>query len=72
MKEDCIGELSIYNIKGQKVKTLFSNKPITKDELVRTTWDIKDETGKVVSPGIYFMKLETNTYTSTKKIMILK
>ena len=72
MNEDCIGELSIYNIKGQKVKTLFSNKPITKDELVRTTWDIKDETGKVVSPGIYFMKLETNTYTSTKKIMILK
>lgn len=72
MKEDCIGELSIYNIKGQKVKTLFSNKPISKDELIRTTWDIKDETGKVVSPGIYFMKLETNTYTSTKKIMILK
>ncbi|NQV18726.1 MAG: hypothetical protein HQ534_09315, partial [Armatimonadetes bacterium] len=34
MKENCIAELSIYNIKGQKIKILFTNESIPRDELI--------------------------------------
>ena len=72
MNEDCIGELSIYNIKGQRVKTLFSNKPITKDKLVRTSWNGKDESGKRVGSGIYYYKLDTNKKDYLRKMIIFK
>ncbi len=46
MKESCIGELSIYNVKGQKIKTIFSNLSIPRDELLIYNWNGKDESGK--------------------------
>jgi len=72
MKDDCIAELSIYNIRGQKVITLFTNKSITKDELFRITWNGKDDTGKAVSSGLYFYKLKAGDFNSTKKMILLK
>ena len=72
MKEDCIAELSIYNIIGQKVITLFTNKSVTEDELYRVTWNGKDETGNSVSSGLYFYKLKAGDFNSTKKMILLK
>ena len=72
MKDDCIAELSIYNIRGQKVITLFTNKSITKDELFRVTWNGKDDSGNSVSSGLYFYKLKAGDFNSTKKMILLK
>ncbi len=58
MTEDCFGELSIYNIKGEKVITLFKGN-IDKDVVNTVSWNGKDESGKEVGSGIYFYKLET-------------
>jgi len=63
-------ELSIYNIKGQKVKTLmdaYSSKGIF--ELV---WRGTDENGNKVSSGQYFVKLKQNGKITVSKIMLLK
>jgi len=72
MKEDCIAELSIFNIRGQKVITLFINKSITKDELYRINWNGKDNTGNSVSSGLYFYKLKAGDFNSTKKMLLMK
>jgi hypothetical protein len=64
-------ELSIYNIKGQKVKTLVQ------DEITRGThsinWNGDDEKGNPVSSGIYYSKLNVNGKTeAVHKCLLLK
>jgi flagellar hook assembly protein FlgD len=64
-------DLSIYNIKGQKVITLVS-KQLDKGKH-KVVWNGHDENGKSVSSGIYFYKLKTANHTSIiKKCMLLK
>ncbi len=62
--------LDVYNLKGQKVKQLVSDELTIGQHSV--VWDGKDESGKGVSSGIYFYKLRAGTYTSTKKMILLK
>ena len=63
-------ELSIYNIKGQKVKQLLSDQLTAGEHSV--VWDGKDERGNAVSSGIYLYRLETGNYSSTKKMLLMK
>ncbi len=72
MNENCIGNLSIHNLKGQKIRNLFKNRPISRDELVITSWDGKDEFGKNVSSGIYLYELKTNKQIYLKRMLLIK
>jgi len=72
MKENCIAELSVYNIKGEKITTLFQNKSISKDELIRINWNGEDDFGKAVSSGIYLYKLRTNKENFVRKMILMK
>ena len=72
LKEKSHINLSIYNLKGQLIKTLFDEeiKPI-KDFTI--TWDGKDDNGKDVSPGIYLYQLSVpNRKSITRKMILLK
>ena len=63
-------ELTIYNIKGQKVKTLYSG---LADEGEHTMiWEGKDSNDKLVSSGLYFYKLKTNNKELTRKMLMMK
>ncbi|NQV17926.1 MAG: T9SS type A sorting domain-containing protein, partial [Armatimonadetes bacterium] len=72
MKNDCIGELAIYNIKGQKTRILFTNKSIPKDELIIYNWNGKDKSGKEVSSGVYYYKLMTTKGNYIRKMILMK
>lgn len=63
-------ELSIYNIKGQKVKTLAESD--FEKGIHQVIWDGKDNAGKSVSTGIYFYKMETDSFSAVKKAILLK
>ena len=63
--------LCIYNIKGQKVKTLIQETLSAGKHSV--IWDGRDSNGKRVSSGVYFYKLEMNTGKPLiKKMLLLK
>ncbi|MDP8204180.1 MAG: FlgD immunoglobulin-like domain containing protein, partial [Candidatus Tenebribacter mawsonii] len=62
--------LEIFNIKGQKVKTLY--KGIAEEGKHSVIWEGKDTNGKSVSSGIYFYKLKTNSKELTRKMLMLK
>jgi hypothetical protein len=63
--------IEIFNIKGQKVKTLADNQFTPGSHSV--VWNGKDESGKPVSSGIYFYKLQVNgKMESMKKCLLLK
>jgi subtilisin family serine protease len=71
LAEESFVELTIYNIKGQLVKTLVSD---TKNEGVHVVnWNGTDDAGKNVTSGLYFYKLRTDgDYTSVRKMILLK
>jgi len=66
--------ISVYNIKGQKIKTLIS------EELTAGThnivWDGSNNSNKCVSSGIYFsvfdIKDEEGDFTCVKKMILMK
>jgi C1A family cysteine protease len=62
--------LTIYNIKGQKVKTLV-NETLPAGR-VSVVWNGEDNNSKQVSSGIYFYKLSVGNHQQTKKMLLLK
>jgi hypothetical protein len=64
-------ELSIYNIKGQRVKTLTDNHFEKGNHSI--IWNGDDDSGKVVSSGIYFYKLIIDSKTeAVRKCLLMK
>lgn len=70
-------ELTIYNIKGQQVKTFISNQLAAGRHSV--FWNGKDVNGLPVSSGVYFCKLlnsdstaETKNNLTSRKMLLLK
>ena len=64
-------ELSIYNIKGQKVRTLLAEeREMGKHSVV---WSGDDDTGKKVSSGVYFYQIAVNDeIEKMNKCLLLK
>lgn len=62
--------LNIFNTKGQLVRELANGDyPAGEHHLV---WDGKDKSGKPVSSGIYFYRLETGGYSKSRKMILMK
>ncbi len=64
-------EVTIYNLKGQKVRDLLIDQLINSADY-QIIWDGKDNKGIRVTSGIYFIKLINGDQESSKKIMLLK
>ena len=63
-------KITIYNIKGQVVKTLADKVyPAGNHQLI---WNGKDDKGRSVSSGIYMYRMETPSYAKTMKMMLMK
>jgi lamin tail-like protein/flagellar hook capping protein FlgD len=64
--------ITIFNLKGQKVKTIISEQQSAGLHVV--TWNGTDQNSKSVSSGIYLyeMWMEETDYTSIKKMILLK
>ncbi len=68
-------KIEIYNLKGQKVKTLECDESlVTKADGVgySITWNGRDENNQPVSSGIYFYKLKAGKFEETRKMLLLK
>jgi len=62
--------LEIYNLKGQKVRTLV-NGPQNSGNY-RVVFNSRDDSGKPLASGIYLYRLTTGTYSSTRKMMLME
>jgi hypothetical protein len=62
--------LIIYNILGERVKTLVNGEVDAGTHTV--SWNGKDEAGKQVASGIYFYRLKTETFDQTKRMVLMK
>jgi hypothetical protein len=62
--------LRIYDVSGALVRTLVDRTHNVGDYEAR--WDGRDQTGKAVASGVYFYRLETNRFTQTRRMVLLK
>lgn len=62
--------LSIYNIKGQKVKELVNK--VQPAGLHNVKWSGKDESGNSVSSGFYLYKIKAENFTAIRKMLLIK
>ena len=62
--------LAIYDILGKKIKSLVNQKM---DAGRHTSlWDGTDHSGKIVSGGVYFYRLQSNDFIQTRKMLFIK
>ena len=62
--------IEVYNVKGQKVKSLVNCELEAGQHSV--IWNGKDNSSKPVTSGIYLYKMKAGKYTSTKKMILMK
>ncbi len=70
IRNDSNVELSIFNIKGQKITTLF-NEHLSKGKH-SIIWAGCDQNGHQLSSGIYFYKIKAGDQESVKRMLLLK
>jgi hypothetical protein len=63
-------ELAVYNILGQRVRTLLNSE--TAAGSYKVQFDGKDDSGLILSSGVYFYKINTGNFVQTKKMVFLK
>jgi hypothetical protein len=60
-------KLDIYNIKGQHTKTIHCNR----DSSSNSIWDGNNDSGIKVTPGVYFVRLQSGKGVFTSKVLYL-
>jgi len=63
-------EIEVYNITGQKVKTLVDGNATVGTNSI--DWDGTDEYGYEVASGMYFYRLNAPSFSMTKKMTLLR
>ncbi len=62
--------LSVYNLKGQRVKTLLDEFRMSGDHQV--VWNGRDESNVAVASGVYFYRLTTKRRVLVRKMLLLR
>ena len=70
LPKDSRVRLEIYNVLGQKVRTLVNESQ--KAGYYRVCWDGKSQGGQMVASGIYFYRINAEGFNSTKKMILLR
>ncbi len=70
MVEEGNVSIEVFNIKGQLVKTLINEHMEVGDHSL--VWEGTNDNNQKVSSGIYFYKMKSANYSSTKKMILMK
>lgn len=62
-------QIVIYNTKGQIVKTWNLEATTGTHSL---SWDGRDDSGTAVSSGVYYYRMQSGKYSSTRKMVLMK
>jgi len=63
-------KLEIFNSVGQRLRTLVNEHAIP--GFYEQTWDGKDDRGRALGAGIYFVRLEAGEFQSVRKIALVR
>ena len=70
-----LGRINIYDVTGHQVRTLrigMQREGNYVNQEYAAYWDGRDEIGESVAAGLYFYQLETDGFSETRRMVILK
>ena len=70
LADESMVSLKVYDMKGALVKTLLNENQSSGHKTVK--WDGTSDLGQKVSAGLYLYRIQTEGFTSTKKMALLK
>ena len=62
--------IQVFDLSGRLITTLANQKMQAGNH--QLTWNANDENGNAVSSGIYLLRLNTGSYSETKKLSVIK
>jgi hypothetical protein len=63
-------ELAIYDVRGSKVRTLVDR--VLPAGVGRASWDGRDQSGRELPSGLYFVRLRSASHTETSKLVRIR
>lgn len=70
IEDDTRTQIAIYNLKGQKIKTLVDG--ILSSGYHTVNWNGTDSVGKPVASGVYLYKMQSAKFVQTKRMILMK
>jgi len=70
LPDDGLVELSVYNMRGEKVTTLLQGNQ--KAGSYQINWDGTSQSGDMVASGIYFFRIASGNYCRTSKMVFVR
>ncbi len=71
VENTCNCEISIFDIEGRKLVTVFNDMAYSEEENY-VTWNGEDRQGNKVSSGIYYYRLTSPEKTEMRKMLLFK
>jgi hypothetical protein len=65
-----LATLRVYDVSGRLVTTLLDDEFVSGDRVLQ--WDGRNRHGQDVASGVYFYRLVTDRFTTTRKMVLLK
>ena len=62
--------ISLYNVSGQRIRTLLNGHQIAGTHSV--TWDGTDDRGRPVANGVYLCRMKAGRFQRTRKVLLVK
>jgi hypothetical protein len=62
--------LKVYNLLGQEVRTLVSSFQPSGSYV--TSWDGRNDSGALLSSGVYFYRLTVGSFVKTRKMLLIR
>ena len=67
---DQVVGVHVYNVRGEKIRTLIDAKRAAGTHHI--SWDGRDNNGRRVASGVYFIRMISNDYSATIKAMLMQ
>ena len=64
--------VDVYDVAGRQIRTLVDETIKGEGAWQTATWDGRNDRGEEVSSGVYFYRLEINSFRETRKMVLLR
>lgn len=72
IKEAVTGSLKIYNVLGQCIRTLVSERRLSPGQYANFFWDGLDDLGLPASSGTYYVRLKATGFSQTRTLTLIR
>ena len=70
MPYSCDVKIQVFDVSGRLIKTLVNK--VEDKGFYKVWWDGRDEDGRFMSSGVYFVRMATREFVETRKVILLR